>query len=145
MDKRNNKDSNDLMVESIKISYLGVDAEDEAKSLRDELCKQLHLQINPPAEIPARIVRLGVAEILITIILTTIAKTTLEAILDHLEEYFQSRYKKTDNINIQIVIKQDDTDIGKHYPFRLAEAKPIALKALFSTIRELVQKIVKTA
>ena len=145
MVKHNRENPNGSGVESITISYQREEAEDEAKSLHDEMCRRLRIRISPLKEIPISAARLGGAEILVAIVLSTIAKTALDAILIYLEEHFQRRHKKNDIINVQIIIKRDDTDIGKRFPFRLTDVKPLALKVLFKTIREFISRVAKEA
>lgn len=113
MDKYNRENPNNLRAEFIKISYQGVNAEEEARILQDELYKQLHLKINPPTEIPDRIARLGVAEVIITIILAPIVQYAVNSILDTLQDFF----RKKRPCKGQIIIKLDENDLGKRFPF----------------------------
>lgn len=116
MDEYNKNNSNDLTIESIRISYQGVEGENEVRSLSEEIYQRLHLKINPPTKITDRIVRLGVSEILITIILTAIAKDMWDRILNLLQEHFQNQEKIRANKG-QIIIKLNDSDTGKRFPF----------------------------
>lgn len=115
MDKTRMKSPSDLEIESIKISYQNVEAEDEAKSLHDEIHKQLGLITSPPTRIPDRIAGLGVAEILITITLAPFVQYAVNFVLNALRDFLRKRKP----CNGQIVIKLDYGDLGKRFPFRI--------------------------
>ena len=84
------------MVKSIDISYRGSNAEKVAKSLHGDICKQLNLKINPPAEIPPPpTAELGIQEeVIITIFHAAAAVLAHEAwqkIKELLRNHFQNQ------------------------------------------------------
>lgn len=113
MGKQKNTNTNELIIESIKISYPDNESRSSANSMHNELYKQLHLKTEPPKKISAAIARLGVSEILITIILTSIAKDLWIRVLDLLKKTSESQIVKGGGIHI----KFDDNDPGKRFPF----------------------------
>jgi len=123
----------------INISYIGTDGENEARLFCDYLNQQALIKTNPPVKISTMGAELGVSEMLITIFLTTIVENTLEAIIDYLKKYFRKRQEDSSHINIntlniQIIIKQDDADIGKRYPMKITSKKTPDLEKFFGDI-----------
>lgn len=114
MDNYHKKNSNDLTIESIKISYEGVDTQEKAWSLHSELCKKLQLKINPPTEIPSRIAGLGVSDILITIIHGVITHEVWHNIRMPLLRIIQRVLK---GMRGQIIVRGDDCNPGRSFPF----------------------------
>ena len=107
------RSSNELLVESIKISYTDKEGRNTAKSIHDELYKQLHLKTEAPQKIPTTIAKLGISEILITIILTSIAKDIWDAVLNLLRGVSEAKVLKVG----EVYIKVDDNDPGKRFRF----------------------------
>ncbi len=133
-----------LIEKPLTITYSGIEIKKGAESLCDDLHEKFRVEINSPIETPRHIARLGAAEIIITIFLTSIVKTTLDAVLKYLEEYYTNQQEKSDKtVNIQIIIKRDKSDSGRRFPFRLSKAKPTLLKIVFNTIREFISRLEK--
>jgi len=144
MDKKNNKNLKNETISPVIISYQGVDTIGEATNLQNELCNKFSIKIDPPEEIPLSGARLGIGEIFITVVLAATVKTTVDSILNYLEKYYQKKQEEFDNIiNIQIIIKKNNIDNGKRFPFHINKAKPMLLKLVFNTIREFISKIMK--
>jgi hypothetical protein len=121
------------LAEPIKIFYQGRDAEAEAKSVYDDILQQFHIEISPPRKILSRSATLGIEELIITVILAKMTEITLEAIWDYLKKWFQNRHNEVNNnitLNVQIVLKKDNSDIGKRFPFQIKKGKPIDLEGI---------------
>jgi len=102
------KNKNDLIIESIGISYQDKDGEKIAKSLQSNLSEQLNLKIKRPSEIKSNIIPLGIEEIIFVIILTESVTRLLKTIFDII------RYKVDKGI---IIIKLNENDLGRPFSF----------------------------
>ncbi|MFX0198575.1 MAG: hypothetical protein ACFFCW_20840 [Candidatus Hodarchaeota archaeon] len=138
MDSRNSEYLNNLKVESIRISYQGIRAGKQAASLHDKMYKQINLKINPPERIPDKIAKLGVAEILITITLAPIFHYAITSIIKVLRDFIRDRKNKS--CKGQIIIKVDDSDLGRRFPFSTRE---INLEEFFMIIDEYIKDLRK--
>jgi class 3 adenylate cyclase len=137
MDKYNRENPDDLRIESIKIFYQGFDAEEEAKSIYDDMYQRLHLNIHPPIATHDRIPKLGVAEVLLIIILAPIAQYAVNSILDSLRKRIRRPWKG----QIIIVIKLDELDPGKRFPFNPLYAKEADWDEFFKAISKHIKGI----
>jgi class 3 adenylate cyclase len=104
---------NELLIESIKISYTDNEGGRTAKCIHNELYEQLHLKTTPPSKIPTTIAQLGMSEILITIILTSIAKDIYDAVLNYLRAASEAQVLKAGEVHI----KFDHNDPGRRFRF----------------------------
>jgi len=109
MDEYNKKNSNNLTIESIKISYEGVDTQEKAWFLHSKLCNELQLKINAPTENPSLIAGLGVSDILITIIHGVITHEVWHNIRKPLLRIIQEALKE---MRGRIIVKEDNCDCG---------------------------------
>lgn len=131
MDKHDKNNSNELTIESVRISYLGVIAKDDAQFLYEKLHKQQGFKIPSPIEIPSRIAELGVPEVLVTIILTSMAKDIWNIILNLLKNYTQEK-----KLYGQVIIKQDENDLGRRFPYHKETNWGVFFKAIDKYINE---------
>jgi class 3 adenylate cyclase len=117
MDKQANRDSDNLILESIKIQYMDEGAKKGADKLHDDLLKHLHLRIIPSEKISEGMARLGLetGEILITIILAPFVHDAVISILSRLKDFFK---KWRDNYpRGQFILKQNKNDSGRRFRF----------------------------
>ncbi len=134
-----NKTPKDLTIEAIKISYVGINSKEEAESLHCYLQQNHQIKVNPPEKIPTQIAKLGMGKILITIVLTSIAKDVWGHILNILQEHFRNQMKKS--CEVQINVKQDKKDWGKGFTFRCSKEKQINPSETFNDIDDYITKI----
>jgi class 3 adenylate cyclase len=117
MDKQRNRNSDNLILESIKIQFMDEGAEKGADKLHADLQKNLHLKIIPSEKISEGMARLGLetGEILITIILAPFVHDAVISILSRLEDFFK---KWRDNYpRGQFIFKRNKNDSGRRFRF----------------------------
>ena len=126
---------------TISLSYRGRTAKTEAQSLQSSLVQNVPNCSCQLQELPAKGQNLGLSEVAIYLVLSSLGKAVLQTTVDHLEEYFEQRAEDSEPMDVQIVVKEDEVDIGKRFPFRLSNLKKFGFKAFFKTIREFIEKI----
>lgn len=125
----------------IFISYKGENIKDFVKTLTSELKELYGIGINKPKEIYRSPTALGMPEIVITIILTAIAKTTLDILAKVIKEHIN---KKKGDVKLTIIIKKDlKTQLNK-YVIKSEKTKFHSIDTLFEGIKETFNQMIQS-
>jgi hypothetical protein len=125
----------------IRITYRGDAAAVEARRVYDLVEKSV-TEIKPPSEITATDVRLGAAEVIITIVVTGALKAVAETSLQHLESYLRSRARARDtDVKMQVVLTAPNAAVPKRFPINLRELSIEMLATFFEKIRSAIDKM----
>jgi len=136
MDEHCRRNSNDLILKCVRISFWGSHGEDEATHLWETIRHRLQLAIERPRSIPERTARLGGAELVILIILAPIFQYGITMLLDTIRDFLQKRKGRI--FKGQIIIKLDARDPGVRFPF---ETEGTKWDELFRVIGEDTKKV----
>jgi class 3 adenylate cyclase len=115
MDKWESKNSDALVLESIKIQFSNEAAENSAKKLQEYIGKELQINTLPPEMYSDNIAQLGVGEILINIILAPFLHQAVIAILNKLKRFFKAQGNTIHGG--QIIIQDSLNQSGRRFPF----------------------------
>jgi len=126
---------------AITLSYRGETAKAEVESLQVALAQSLPNCSCQLKELPEDGQNLGLPEVAIYLVLSILGKAVLQTTVDHLEEYFEQKVEDSEPIDMQIVVKKDESEYGKRFPFRLNSMKKLGVKAFFKSIRGFIAKI----
>jgi|GEM_PF-3599937 len=136
MDERCGRKPNDLMLRCIKISYRGSSGGNEAERLHETINRRLRLVTEPPRRISGRTARLGGVELIIIIVLAPIVQYGITMLLDALRDSLRNRRGKA--FEGQIIIRLDENDPGKRFPF---QTRGVDWDELFKAINENTKKL----
>lgn len=126
---------------SLTVAYRGADAKGEAERLHSSL-KSLGAVAEPLSEIKQDDARLGVAEIIITIVVTAAAKAVITTGLKYLEEYLSEYAEKAGTYTkFQAVVKKAGASTVKRIPFSLRGATVETVKTFSENIRQAISKL----
>jgi len=129
--------------ELINITYKGENAQHLAHKLKNDIKRNSNISLLDPTELNTDQPNLGVAEIVITIMITSFAKSATEHIVNELEEYLLnlSQNKNNSNVNGKLIVSTDGKKENQKFPFRLYDKDKTPIKIIFGIIRELLNKI----
>jgi hypothetical protein len=139
MDKQRDRYPGNRISGSIKIQFKDEAAQTCANRLRDDLCQNLHLKINPPEKIPERKAKLGTenGDIIVSIILAHFIHSTVIALLGRLRDFFKTW--KADFPRGQLIVKPNENDIGKYFPF----IRETDMDALYDLIKMYTETVIR--
>ncbi|MGD2087148.1 MAG: CHAT domain-containing protein [Candidatus Aminicenantes bacterium] len=139
MDKQRDRNPVNSISGSIKIQFKDEAAQTGANRLRDDLCQNLHLKINPPEKIPEGKAKLGaeIGDIIVSIILAPFIHSTVIAILGRLRDFFKTW--KADFPSGQLIIKPNEKSIGRQFPF----IRETDMEALYDLIKRYIENVIK--
>ena len=139
MDKQRDRHPDYFISEAITIQFKNEAAQIGANRLRDGLCHDLHLKINPPGKIPEREAKLGVetGEILVSIILAPFIHNTVITILSRLRDFFKTW--KADYPSGQLILKPNTNVPGRRFPF----IRETDIDAFYDLVQWYIENVIK--
>lgn len=114
--------------EHVAIFYRGAEAGAEAGELRTGFCEQLNLDPGEPTQMPVAGGRLGVGELVISVVLGAVAKETVSHLIRWLlKKLGRSRRSK---IKVVVTLRQGASDPGRDFRFSIKEANSDRLERM---------------
>jgi len=114
--------------DSVTISYRGAEAGGEAAELRAGLLEELNLDIGEPTQMLGASGRLGIGELVISVVLGAIAKETVSRVLSWLLKRLGT--SKRSKIKVVITLRGSVSAPGRDYRFSIKEANSDRLERM---------------
>ena len=125
----------------IHVAYRGSVAKGEAERVHQVL-DTAGVDVEPLSEVKEPDVKLGAAEIIITIVVTAAVKAAVKTSLEYLEKYLRSRVEnESPDANIQLVVKSPHANRPRRFPINLRQLTSEAVGNFFAEVRAVVSEL----